>query len=93
MRTIWKFPLKLQDEPQVIVMPKDAKLLFFGSKGQATIDLWAEVETLNKSELRTFIIYGTGHEINRKDVYYVGSTIDPPFVWHLYEGMKGKKIW
>ena len=48
------------------------------------IRLWAEVETNSPEKTHRFQIIGTGHEVP-KGAQYLGTVLDPPFVWHLYQ--------
>lgn len=87
MRTIYKYPLALG--MNVIDLP-------FGSSIEAvaqqhgTVAMWAEVNSENKPETRTFYVYGTGHPIPAGFVY-VGTAFGDPFVWHIYEQKKPRE--
>lgn len=89
MRTIWKYNLSRTDL-QKIQMPIDAELLYVDNQGGPT--LWALVDTDNPSVERLICIVGTGHpipgpEISGRFAYaYVGSVLDGPFVWHIFDG-------
>lgn len=84
MRTVYKYKLELKDGVQEISMPIGAKVLFFTMQKE-TPTIWAEVNTEMKgSQIRAFIIHGTGHPIGPNE-NYVGTTFDRVFVWHLYE--------
>lgn len=71
MKTIHKYPLELT-EMQFIEMPKDAKVLTAQSQ-DSKICLWAEVESHQPTELRRFIIYGTGFEMSDTEEIYIGT--------------------
>lgn len=54
--------------------------------------IWAEVNKY--AQPRTFRVFGTGHEITESDEYWyshVGSCLDAPYVWHVYEKFKARK--
>lgn len=83
-RTVWKFPL--HSAAVTFEMPVGAAVLYVAMQdGKPT--MWAEVNPLLDKVERTFIIVGTGHPV-QPGASYVGSTIDGPFVWHIYEGAK-----
>ena len=83
MITIWKYPFAVQDQVK-ISMPKGAKIVHIESfRGPC---LWALVDTERPIEQRTFYVFGTGHEIvDYQYKSYVGTLIQPPFVWHFFE--------
>jgi hypothetical protein len=91
MRTVWKFPIPVQDGIFELLMPEDAQLLHVGMGDLLDeVWLWAQVETDAKKERRRFIIHGTNHAIvplagETQD--YVGTAYDygQPLVWHLFE--------
>ena len=84
MRTIYKYELIVQDDPQIISMHEGAKILHVGLQKHNTISMWAETETETSIITRKFVVVGTGYPITFFG-YYVGTVIDQPFVWHLYE--------
>lgn len=46
--------------------------------------LWAESYPEQETRDRYFKIVGTGHEVDG-DSWHVGSVLDGPYVWHLYQ--------
>ncbi len=34
---------------------------------------------------RLFVVVGTGFELTGGELKHIGSTVDGPFVWHLFE--------
>lgn len=87
MRTVWKFPLALNDEWQELEVPEStlagAQLV---AKDPATAwpAVWLEVDTEAPLTNRAFRVFGTGHPIPG-DAFHVGSLVDGPYVWHIYE--------
>lgn len=59
MKSIWKFPLALQDE-QMISMPEGAKPLSAQVQG-GVLCLWALVDMLAPVAPRKVLVKGTGH--------------------------------
>lgn len=81
MKQIWKFRLNT-----TIQMPMDAQILTVQKQdGEPTI--WAMVNTENELETRNFTIIGTGNSFDDKDIKYIGTFQDSPFVWHLFENV------
>lgn len=84
MRTIWKFELNrlhastidlpVLSVPRFVVMQEEWHLMLL-------VDLDPSIE---QTELRTFLVLGTGHKIP-PGAQYVGTCQDGSFVWHVYE--------
>lgn len=86
MKTIYKYALRVTDE-QRVDLPRGAVVRLVAVQGHA-LCLWAEVDPEAPLSSRTFRIYGTGHPILTTDdeiLFYVGSVVMDPFVWHVYE--------
>lgn len=93
MRTIWKYDLAVTDV-QKVSMPAGAILLHVGLQREnqgydRTVTLWASVNSLAPKVERMFAVVGTGNpapEPGADDAVYVGSVMDGPFVWHVFDG-------
>lgn len=85
LQQVWKYQFGRTDAPQPQKMPVGAKLLHVAMQG-GLITLWALVSPENTMKVRYFHVHGTGHPIKPTDTY-VGTTLDLPFVWHLFEVM------
>lgn len=84
MKKIWKFPLTF--ETCKLNVPVGAEFIHFDMQG-GNPTMWALVELTRSPmdpEKVTLRIVGTGHPIYDNEVY-IGSCMDPPFVWHLVE--------
>lgn len=85
MNTIYKFELQ-EASKQSIKIPKGFRILNLGIQND-NICVWAMVDSESPSELVSFEIYGTGHEIiedaNRR---YIGTVIKTytGLVWHVF---------
>jgi len=77
MKTVYKFP------SGDIQIPKGAKVLTAGIQ-LGKVVLWAEVDTEQVLEHRTFHVYGTGHLIP-DNACYITTLFENRFVWHVYE--------
>lgn len=85
--TVWKFPIPHAPliEHQI---PIGAEILYVGSQG-AEGQMWVRVDPDNAMVQRTFALVGTGHDLPDHTKAYVGSFQTPPYVWHLFEIVKG----
>lgn len=81
-QAVWKFPLALDDEPQVVMMPAGAQIVYVDRQNVPT--MWAVVDPAAPLISRVFCVAGTGHQLDEW-WYYVGSLLDAPFVWHVFE--------
>lgn len=92
MRTIYKYPLMINDY-QSVSLPEDYRIVHIGVDPNGQLCLWAEVDTskLPAITLPVFVwLKGTGHSLD----YWVMSPpvrpkhftsfVDGPFVWHVY---------
>jgi hypothetical protein len=95
MKTIWKFPLPIEDSIK-IKMPPFAQILSVGYQQESprNIMLWALVDDGYKDSFvtRKFQIRGTGHPcdgIDLKDpsIHFIGTVIiaEGRLVFHIFE--------
>lgn len=89
MKTIYRYPLK-NIECQTISMPEHANIIsvdFIEEYNNfEVLNLWAEVETENCEEKRTFIMLGTGAEIPDMPLKYLSSVSRKNrYRFHIYE--------
>lgn len=86
MKTIWKFPVPLQDVVE-IEMPQDAHILDVQTQQNAPV-IWALVWPDAVKVRRTFRVIGTGHPVERaEDLEYIGTfqIHGGALVFHLFE--------
>ena len=89
-KTIWKYPLKITDQPQKVELPVNAEVLVVKIQNQIPY-IWCLVDVSEKAkDLRTFVLYGTGDEIfvdNFEKFSYIGTIQYTDFreVRHLFE--------
>lgn len=88
MKEVWKFELRLALD-FTLDMPTGARLLHVGSQDGESM-LWAEVNPQNDRERRQFHCHGTGHEVPEDGRSYIGTVVEPTWVWHFYEGKNGQ---
>jgi hypothetical protein len=85
-KTIWKFPIQVQD--QVIVdMPHGAALMCVQVQNGVPC-LWALVDPDQPLKARRFRVYGTGHPLDPDGVeFYVGTfqISEGSLVFHVFE--------
>ncbi len=81
---IYKYPLKLTDV-QHVTMPKGARILSVHDQ-RGTICLWALVDASEVStEARLIEIIGTGNPMPVAKRQFIGTVVQEPFVWHVFE--------
>ncbi len=86
-RSVWKFSLELA-EVQVVPMPSGAQLLHVDMQG-GTLNVWALVDPTADPEERKIAVVGTGHPAPSPGIAaYVGTAMDRPFVWHVFEELE-----
>lgn len=78
MRTIFKYPMG------DILMPKGAKVLSTGIQDRHGY-IWAEVDTEQTLETRTFKMFGTGWKMPETQNVFIGTLFDGDYVWHVFE--------
>lgn len=81
---IYKYVVPVADGGIDVSMPVDAEIRFVGIQSPGRICVWAEVTNEDVMKTRTFMVFGTGHEIP-VGVDYRGTVLDGLYVWHLYE--------
>lgn len=85
-KVIWKYPLELTGEMQLISMSPGAE--FLSVQVQTTsITMWFKVDPKDMNQVpRKFQIEGTGHVFEDNDNReYLGTVQTGAFVWHIFE--------
>ena len=89
MRTIWKYPLPVQDRVE-LEMPDGAEILTVASDTGEPC-LWAAVETERPKGKRVLHIVGTGHPMPPESAnwWYIGTFFVPRpgivLVFHVFD--------
>jgi hypothetical protein len=85
VKTIWKYPLNINDETQRIRFRKDAQILTVQMQNGEAF-LWAKVDSEAPEEYRTITSFGTGHKIPENwNLQFISTVQDDPYVWHFFE--------
>jgi hypothetical protein len=86
-KTIYKFPLPIEDRPE-LWMPRGARVLSVQEQ-HGKLCLWAEIEEGAPPEERKFYIFGTGHRVIGGPMRFLATVqmSGGKLVWHIYEGM------
>lgn len=84
MKTIWKFTTHVDDTVHVPA-PQGASWLHVEREGPATLTLWAVVDPDAPPVRHQLHVRGTGHPLGEVGPH-IGTVLDPPFVWHVFEG-------
>lgn len=84
-KQIWKFNLTVAINFK-IEMPKGAEIISVQNQGGNGV-MWAICDTQAEKEIRTFAIFGTGHNMPADGLKYVGTYLEQggALVWHLFE--------
>lgn len=85
MKTIYKYPAPLTVFVEhVQALPVGAKFCHLGKQAGLPM-MWFEVDPEQReTESRVFFFTGTGRLVENHSTH-LGTVIDGPFVWHLYE--------
>lgn len=70
-------------------LPRNAKIVHFQEQGES-LCFWAVIPArsldIGATEMRSFVILGTGISVKVEDLEYVGTTlVYGGLVWHLFE--------
>lgn len=94
MKTIWKFPFHVSDSV-AIEMPKGAVILPHIEAGPTSVApylfVWATVDPEQPTETRVLHVVGTGNPMPKRPLAYLGTTVQAPFVWHVYEAKEDER--
>ena len=71
-------------ERQAFDIPEGGRIVYVDCQQPRVVSFWVELEPENEVIPCYFVIIGTGHPVP-DDCGYVGTILDGPFVWHLYE--------
>lgn len=82
MKTIWKFPLSINDS-QVIEIQPNAEVIHVDRDPAGTFCFWAIVDPNEPQQPFTFHIVGTGQPIP-PDTSHICSFRQDFFIWHLF---------
>jgi hypothetical protein len=87
MQTIYKYPMKLEDE-QLIDMPRGAEVLTVQVQRDA-VWLWAKVDPDEPLIPRRILTHGTGHEVTEAAGRYIDTfqLHGGDLVFHVFEGI------
>lgn len=83
MKTIWKFILQPECK---VEMPAGAELLSVNAIGD-DICLWAKVDPAAPKVSRSFVAFGTGHDVPDESLAFVGTALmlGGALVFHIFE--------
>lgn len=83
MKTIYKYPLKVEDE-QTVAFPMGATVLSAAFQGE-TLYMWALIDKDEEcSESQKIFIYGTGHEIIEGNSRFISTVFIGSLVFHVF---------
>lgn len=82
MNAIWRYEVEQQGSTHQV--PEGATLLHAGLV-RGAVCLWARVNPEAPRVPRRFQLLPTGAPFNPADGIYLGTVIDEPLVWHVFE--------
>lgn len=85
---IWKYAVRIDDAEHDLSMPAGANVLHVGQQSKIEVCFWALVVPDAIRVVRRFRVFGTGQPLGNASgvlLDYLGTTLAPPFVWHLFE--------
>lgn len=82
-RTIWKFPIELTFEMQLIELPKPARILSAGVQGNDIV-IWAVVDPEAEPQNRLVQVVPTGGRVPA-DATFLNTVFMGAFVFHVFE--------
>lgn len=96
MRTIHKFEIVGNGRFQ-LPLPDRYRILHIDVQGNTPF-MWVELETNDTPQWNTFIIRGTGWDVESsinddEFTWHVGTWLQGPWVWHLYQIAKKDWFW
>lgn len=88
MQTIWKYPFQ-NTFIQTIDMPIGAEVLCI-DRQHGNMCIWVKLIPHDKPVPRTFITYGTGHEMMPIKQKYIGTfqVQGGTFIFHVFEALE-----
>jgi hypothetical protein len=92
MRTVHKYKYT---DGMTLELPTQAYVVHVGTDPKGLLCLWIETELTDELNLanelsnellfpRHYKTFGTGHNLP-EEAMFIGTYIDSPFVWHIYE--------
>lgn len=83
VRAIWKYRLPIKTGEQELGIPPDGRVVHVGMQA-GQIAMWVEVDPSEGEGPRIFRVAATGEGVD--DLWkYVGTVLDDPYVWHVFE--------
>jgi len=82
MKTIYKYPLEINDQ-QTVNLPSSARLLTVQVQNGVPC-LWALVDTADRESPRLIQMFGTGHPSETAGVY-IATFQFGPLLFHVFE--------
>ena len=85
MTKIFKYPIKIQQKQEISV-PIGVVPIHVGLDPTGEPCIWCVVEIGRPTIDMSIIIIGTGHEMPSEIKVHIGSFVQGPYVWHVFQG-------
>lgn len=82
MRKVFKYPLQITPEKQIINLPQGSTIVSVGKQNDQLM-IWVEVDETRDTFPIEFYVFGTGQEVPA-DLEHKGTVMIDPYVWHIY---------
>mgnify|MGYP000221082942 CR=1 FL=1 len=84
MKSVYKYTLQVNDEWQKVRIPGQSKIVHVAQQENGSVCFWALVDNTIGDDIRSFRIYGTGHQTPESG--YIGTALmHSGLVWHVFE--------
>lgn len=87
-KAVYKHSIPVDDQVHEIELADNSNLVLVGHQGDVNrIVLWFEEPQIERTRVRRFKVFPTGHLVPVSSYMHVGSVImyPLPLVWHVYE--------
>lgn len=80
-RVVYKYKL---DSTSVLLLPMGSQVVHVGLDNRNYKSIWILQDTSKDKIEYTFVIRGTGHEVE-DNLWHVGTIPEHPFIWHVFQ--------
>ena len=86
MRTVYKYAIeRIESKGELTLMlPSDAVIVHVGIDPNGKVCIWCELDPERPQVPRQLYVKATGDPIE-DGLRHIGSFVNPPFVWHVYQ--------
>jgi hypothetical protein len=82
MRTVFRYGLPVDDSVHTLTL--SGEIVHVDCRVRGQLEVWA-LHGDGVPAARRFQIFGTGNRLPDSPIRHVGTALDGPYVWHLFE--------